>query len=253
MITKTKPRAWTKEDIKKLLELKKTHSNAEISKILNRSEVSISIKLKRLTKKNGSYNEKHVLEKHNLNDEFISVLKPKNILDVFSGEKSYYKKFENIKTTTNDINSDFENDYKMDYLKLLCKLYAEDKKYDLIDLDPFGSAYDGFDLAIKMAKKGLIITLGEIGHLRFKRLDYVRYRYNIKDLEDFTVSKIIEEIKKIGLRNKKTLKEVFVANWKNITRIYFQIEKFKIVEQWENKENKNQMSIFDIMEERNGK
>lgn len=249
MITKTKPREWTKEDIKKLLDLKKTKSNKEISKILDRSEVSISIKLKRLTKKNGLYNEKHVLEKYALNDKFISILKPKKILDVFSGEKSYYKKFQDIKITTNDLNFNFENDYKMDYLKLLCKLYSEGNKYDLIDLDPFGSAYDGFDLAIKMAKKGIIITIGEIGHLRFKRLDYVRYRYDIKNIEDFNINKIIDEIKKIGLRNKKTLKEVFVANWKNISRVYFEIEQFKVVEQWEKTENKKQISIFDIIGE----
>ena len=249
MITKTKPREWTKKDIEKLLDLKKTHSNKEISKILDRSEVSISIKLKRLKKKNGLYNERHVLEKYDLNDKFISVLKPKEILDVFSGEKSYYRKFKDIKITTNDINFNFENDYKMDYLKLLCKLYSEGKKYDLIDLDPFGSAYDGFDLAIKMAKKGIIITIGEIGHLRFKRLDYVRYRYGIKEIEDFNINKIIEEIKKIGLRNKKKLKAVFVSNWKNISRVYFEIEQFKVVEQWEKTENKNQISIFDIMGE----
>ena len=52
-------------------------------------------------------------------------------------------------------------------------------RFDLIDIDPFGSAYDCFDLSIKIAEKGLIITYGEMGHIRWKRLDYVNRIYNI--------------------------------------------------------------------------
>ena len=61
-------------------------------------------------------------------------------------------------------------------------------KFDLIDLDPFGSAYDCFDLAIKMAKKGLCITLGELGHKRWKRLDFVSSHYGIDNIDNLTLS-----------------------------------------------------------------
>ena len=103
------------------------------------------------------------------------------------------------------------------------------KEYDIIDLDPFGSAYDCFDLAIKMAKKGLIITFGELGHKRFKRLDFVRRYYGIETLEDFTTDNLIKHIIKIGERNKKILKPIYVKEWRNISRVYFRIENTKAI------------------------
>jgi len=239
---KTDAKKWTREEEEKLLHLKKQKSIKEIAFILDRSEVSVSIKYKRLNKKNKTYNEKHLEEKNKLNEDFLKIIKPKTILDVFSGEKSFYTdKCQYI--TTNDINKDFKTHYNMDYLSFLSLMYSNNKKYDLIDLDPFGSAFDGFDLAIKMAKKGLIVTLGELGHKRFKRLDFVKYRYDIYDLNDFTVENLIEKIKKIGFANKKELKVVFLANWDRISRVYFEINDFKITEQWE---NKKENTIFDM-------
>lgn len=243
----TEPKEWTDAEIFNLLELSKTLTVKQIAEMLNRSQVSVSIKLKRLKKKSGQYNEKHLEEKYRLNDSFLQTLKPETVLDVFSGSKSYYKNWEGITVTTNDINPDFVCDYHLDYLKLLGKLYSEDKKYDLVDLDPFGSAFDGLDLAIKMAKRGLIVTLGEMGHQRFKRLDFVRHRYGINSLEDFTVQALVEKIKAIGLANKKQLNLVYLANWPNISRAYFSIEKHLVTEQWDKKPEA--ISLFDDVEQ----
>ena len=123
--------------------------------------------------------------------------------------------------------------YHLDALKLLCKLYCEGKTFDLIDLDPFGSAYDCFDLAIKMAKKGLVITLGELGHKRWKRLDYVERYYGITNLEDFTIDNLINHIQQLGMKNKKRLVVYEKKEWKNIGRVYFKIEPYKITKQWD--------------------
>ena len=84
-----------------------------------------------------------------------------------------------------------------------------------------------------MAKKGLIIILGEIGHKRWKRLDFVRSHYGIEKLEDFTSNRIVEEIIKIGARNKKKLIPIFLNDYRNISRVYFKIETLKITEQWD--------------------
>ena len=54
----------------------------------------------------------------------------------------------------------------MDALKFCCYEYYCGNQYDLIDIDPFGSVYDCLELAIKMAKKGIIVTYGEYGHKR---------------------------------------------------------------------------------------
>ena len=235
MITKTKPRSWTKQDIADLKDLKeKGYKNQTIAFILERSEVSIQIKWKRLHKKDNTYNKEHQLEKYETNKKFIDLIQPSSVLDLYAGEKPYYLELikelndlnENpFKTVvTNDKEKDYViNNYNDDALKVLCKLYYENKKFDLIDLDPFGSAYECFDLAIKMAKKGLIITYGEMGHKRWKRLDYVERFYNINTLDEFTVDKMIAKTQEIGIQNKKELIPVFVKEWRNIARVYYEV------------------------------
>ena len=242
--TTTNPRIWTSKEIEWVKELlSKGYSNKEIAVSLDRSVTSVSVKIKRLKKKEKTYNESHIKEKYEYNRQFLNYIRPETILDLYSGENSFYKDF---KCITNDINKNYNTDYHEDAFKLICKLYYEGKKFDLIDLDPFGSAYDCFDLAIKMAKKGLVITLGELGHKRWKRLDYVKYHYNINNLKDFTVENIIAHIQKIALRNKKILIVWKYKEWKNIGRVWFIIKEKKVTEQWEKKVDKKQMTIFDI-------
>jgi len=122
--------------------------------------------------------------------------------------------------------------YNLPADRLIAMLYAEGKTFDLIDLDPFGSAFDCFDLAIKMAKKAIIITFGEMGHKRWKRLDFVRYHYGIENLSDFTTSRLIDEFRRIGWRNKKDCVPIIVKEWPRISRVYFEIRPMKITEQW---------------------
>lgn len=228
--TKTKPRVWTDEEINWVQNLiSQGYTNKEIAVSIGRSETSVSIKIKRLSKKQGTYNKKHILEKYELNKEFLSEINPESILDLYCGTKNFYK---GLNVTTNDIDKNIEADYHEDAFKLLCKLYASGNKYDLIDLDPFGSAYDLFDISIKMAKKGLVITLGELGHKRWKRLDYVKTHYDINELDNFTIENIIKYIQKIGERNKKKLEVWDYREWQNTGRVYFKISGIKITEQW---------------------
>lgn len=228
------PRKWTTEEINWCLNLREQgFSTKEIAESVGRELTSVSIKLKRLTKKNDTYNKAHIVDKYETNAAFLNHLEFKTMLDVYCGVKSYWRNNSNLKVETNDIDESVDADTHMDSLKLMCKLYSENKKYDVIDLDPFGSAYDCFDLAIKMAKKGLIITLGEMGHKRFKRLDFVRRMYGINTLEEFTSDRIIEEIQKIGLKNKKILTVYQKKDWQGISRVWFTIDKYKITEQWD--------------------
>ena len=225
--TKTKPRKWTKAEINWCLGLRHDGYNTkDISVSVDRTEVSVSKKFKRLLKETGNYNTPHKEDKYKTNEEFLNIVNPKSILDVFAGISSYYTSW----VTTNDKNKEANTEYHMDALKCICKLYSENNKYDLIDLDPYGTAYDCFDLAIKMAKKGLIITLGEMGHKRFRRLDFVKRHYGIETFEDFTVDNLIKKIQIIGERNRKTLKVWKKKEWRNIARVYFTIEPFKIID-----------------------
>jgi hypothetical protein len=233
-LTKFQPRKWTEKEIEWVNMLKaKGFNTKQIAECIYRDVTQVSIKIKRLGKMNKTYNDPHRAEKYATNARFIIDANIDSVLDVFSGSKSAYETYGLKKLITNDVENSFNTDYNYDALIFCCMQYAEGNKYDLVDLDPFGSAYDCFDLAIKMAKKGLVITLGELGHKRFKRLDFVRRYYEIETLEDFTTNNLVKHIIKIGERNKKTLTPIYVKDWRNIARVYFKIEKLKIIEQWD--------------------
>ena len=227
---KSASRRWTEKEEQYLLYLlKKGYSVKEISEALNRTEVSVDMKRKRLRQQKGNYNPYHFLEKRDINEKFLEHIRPKSVLDLYCGKNTVY---DNYNVTKNDINSSINSDYHMDALKCICKLYSMGKKYDLIDLDPFGSAYDCFDLAIKMANKGLCITLGEISQRRYKRLDYVSRYYDIYDLKEFNSDNLIKHIQKIGLRNRKQLKVFCKRDWNQISRVWFVLNDVKITNQW---------------------
>lgn len=233
-LTKFQPRKWTEKEIEWVNMLKaKGFNTKQIAECIDRDVTQVSIKIKRLGKMNKTYNDPHRAEKYSTNAKFIIDADINSVLDVFSGSKSAYETYGLKKLVTNDAEISFSTDYNYDALTFCCMQYAGGNKYDLVDLDPFGSAYDCFDLAIKMAKKGLVITLGELGHKRFKRLDFVRRYYGIETLEDFTTDNLVKHIIKIGERNKKTLIPIYVKDWRNIARVYFKIEQLKITEQWD--------------------
>lgn len=233
--TKTPPRDWTEKEIEWVKNLiDKGYSAAQIAESIDRTTVATSIKIKRLGKKDKTYNVEHIAEKDKLNKEFIEHIKPSgHILDVYAGEKSIYEP--HVGVISNDKDGKCHTHYHLDALKFLCTMYAKGVKADLVDLDPFGSAYDCFDLAIKMAQKGLVVTLGELGHKRWKRLDYVGRYYGIDKLEDFTLDRLIEHIQMIGRRNKKDLVVYAKREWRNIGRVWFEIRPIKITEQWSTK------------------
>ena len=226
------PREWTKEELEWVKSLNsKGYTTKEIAESVDRTVDSVSIKLKRISKKNGTYNSSHIEEKYKINEEFLNVIKPKTVLDCYCGTKNFYYEYLKDKTTSNDIDTTIKSNYNMDALKCLCTLYPN--KFDLIDLDPYGSAYDCFDLAIKMANKAIVITFGELGHKRWKRLDFVSRYYNINSLKEFTFENLIKHVQMIGKRNKKELIPIYVKEWKNIGRVWFEIKPLKITEQWE--------------------
>lgn len=236
-VTKTAPREWTDAEIDWCMDLKRQGwSDRDIAESVGRDLTSVSIKMKRLKKSGDTYNADHIKEKYLLNDSFCEAVKPTTVLDAFSGVKHYWKTKLASGCVSNDHNTEIDADYHMEALKLLCKEYLEGNKYDLIDLDPYGSAFDCFDLALKMAKKALIVTYGELGHKRWKRLDYVRNTYQIDKLDYFNIETLIAKTQEIGRHNHKNLVVWNVGEWRNIARVYYIIEPLKITEQWEAKD-----------------
>lgn len=75
-----------------------------------------------------------------------------------------------------------------------------------------------------------MITLGEMGHKRWKRLDYVGSHYGIQSIEDFTSDNLVKVIQQIGIQNHKKLDVYKLANWQNISRVYFTISEYKVIQ-----------------------
>lgn len=233
--TKTTPREWTQAEISWLLEKKQLgHSNKQLALALGRSDVSIQIKLKRLTKTNDEYNDKNREAKYQANADFFEMIQPKSVLDVFAGNSHWLTLCAN--TVTNDKDTRFWTDYNMDSLDLLCQMKLEQKRFDIVDLDPYGSAYECFDLALKVAKSGIVVSFGEWGHKRWKRFDFVEPRYGISNLDDFgNGEKFIAEFQRMAACNKKLAEPVNVLRYGNFVRVYFKLTTVKITSQWDNK------------------
>lgn len=222
---KSIPKKWDEEEIELMWNLKqKGYSISKIANKLNRTETSVNIKLKRVNKKNDNYNPEHRKEKYAMNKLFIRNISPSSILDVYAGN-SFYKNSvfcNEIKVIDNDKDSKYKCDYNLNSIDFLHEF--KNKKFDLVDLDPYGSAFECFDYALQIAQKGLIITFGEVGHKRWKRSDFVKHRYDIKSLKEFTDNKFVDYIIKRGLIFNKKITVKHIGNFRNILRVYFLVE-----------------------------
>ena len=227
-VIKSIPKKWEEKEIQFLQKLKKDGLTIkEIAKKLNRTETSISIKNKRINQNNDDYNKTHRKQKYLLNERFIEIIKPETIFDVYAGN-SFYKNninTKNIKVVDNDKNSKNICDYNLDSLDFLHKF--RNKKIDLVDLDPYGSCFECFDYSLQIAQKGIIITFGEVGHKRWKRSDFVKFRYKINSLKNFNNKKFVDYVVERALIFNKILIPIFEANFKNLLRVYFEIKLIK--------------------------
>lgn len=232
--TISNPRKWTQKEIEWVVQKRNEGFPIHaIATAIDRTRESVAIKLKRISKDKDEYNKPHIQDKYKHNAIFYDLVKPKTILDVYAGNCYWTKIHGEEHTLSNDKDQSMETNLHYDSLKLMCHLYHNDMTYDLIDLDPYGSAFDCFDLGIKMANKGIIITFGELGHKRFKRLDFVRDRYDIHSIENLTLDHLVSKVLAIGRMNKKMLIPIFKKEWRAIGRVYFMITEFKQTEQWD--------------------
>lgn len=231
--TKTAPRVWTRAEEAWVLDrLGDGFTVSEIAEAVGRTEVSVQIKLKRLSKSSDRYNVKHRDLKYAANQMFVDALGVRSVLDVYAGD-SFYKGAGVESVVDNDVDGKFDTEYSVDALKLLCLMYFEGRRFDVVDLDPYGSAYECFDLAVKLAKRGVVVSFGEWGHRRWKRLDFVRHRYSIDSLDAFVEDAFVAEFQRIALLNHRTAEVFDVLRYGNFLRVYFKLGSFKTTEQWE--------------------
>jgi hypothetical protein len=222
---KTNPRAWTEPEVEWIVSRKALgYNNAQIAKAIGRSEVSVAMKLARVKKLRNIYNVENRDIKYLANKEFMQKLEPVSVLDLYAGD-SWYSVYPKLNLITNDKDERFDTTHHLDALRLLCKFVSEGKRFDLIDLDPYGSAYECIDLAIKQADSALIISFGEWGQKRWLRYDYVGPRYGVWSIEDFTEDKFIETVQSRALLQGKKLTAVNTIQYTNFLRVYFTIDR----------------------------
>jgi hypothetical protein len=223
-VIKSEPKKWSKSDIEFLLQKKKDgYSFIEIGKLLDRTDYSCNRKYYKLMKKLDSYNDKHRDLKYKFNQKFLQGIEATTLLDAYSGGVSWWKKNSSLNVVDNDIEIDGA-DFKLDAFDFLYN--NRKKKFDIVDLDPFGSAFDCFDFALQIAQKGLIITFGEIVGRRFNRQDFVEHRYGINSIEEFTTNNLSLYLQQRAMIYRKILTPIIKAEMTNISRVYYKIEHF---------------------------
>lgn len=229
---KTLPRSWSEDEASWLLEKKSEgFSSAEIATALSRSEVSVDIKFKRLTKSVDTYNEKFREKKYLANEFFLQSVQPSSVLDAHAGNSWWSGKVDEC--VTNDIEESFDTDYHLPAFQLLSNMYFDKRSFDVVDLDPFGSAYECFDFAFRIAKRGVIISFGEWGHRRWNRFDFVKPRYGIDSLDSWNQESFILEAQRIASMHKKRATVFDSLQYSNFFRVYFTLSSFKEESQWQ--------------------
>lgn len=201
------------------------YNYSQIAKSLGReNSSSVPLKMKRLKKAKNKYNDKHKEDKYYNNKKFLLYMGEsiQTVLDCFCGEKKYYSDY---KVHNNDINTKIEADTNLDTDVLLKQLVSKNVKFDLVDLDPYGASITYLDDALKIAKKAIVMTLGELGHRRWKRLDFISKHYDINKVEDININKLVQEIIKKAKTKNITLLPIIIADYNHIGRVWFEIKK----------------------------
>ena len=232
-------RKWSDEELEWCKELHGMgYSYSEIAISIRRTKDSVQSKMNEMLKKTNAYNSQHIEEKFRVNVEFAdSVINSHSgsnrhfkILDLYCGYNGFWtqyaesKKNIRIDVTTNDKNPEIKADYNEDAERLIHKLYYEKNMYDIVDIDPFGSPYECLELGVKMAKRGLCVTFGDLKLKQWGCLDFMRDRYGIETMDEMNVDSLIAYVIKVGRRNGKALEVFHQSVWNKLARVWFRVE-----------------------------
>ncbi len=166
--------------------------------------------------------------KSKMDREFFKLVQPKSVLDAYAGvNKKYPKEI----TTSNDLDRNQPTNYHKDAIKLLQDASLEGYKFDLVDLDPYGSCWKGWKDGIDIAQKGIVISYGDlmVWRYHFKEFDYwkgilgERYNKHIESIHDLRFALIARTLE-LGEQLGKQLNIYSVfGNWYWM-RIYYLIK-----------------------------
>lgn len=179
--------------------------------------------------KSNIYNEEQNL-KQDVDRKFVNELGVTSVVDAFAGDSKKYATLKNVTVITNDIDQKCNTQYHLPADRFLAQMYADARNIDLVDLDPYGSCWDCLPLAVKLARKGLIVSYGDFSNWRYKRWEIIQYQVGCipKDIEHYRAMLIGVTIQMgMSYAKKKLVPMYSFSPNKYFTRIYYKVEKGK--------------------------
>lgn len=190
----------------------------------------IENQFREIRKLENTYNLEHLEDKYRTNKLFKREIKPRTILDPFCGTKKFWETtYWGLTVISGDSGRHAKPDIKCSAQDLLTVFYKLNKKFDLIDIDPYGSPSEYLEKAIYLAKKGLIVTFGDTPnsmHRWGSRNDnHFKDLYGIdKKPIDVTGQDLADAVIRMAEKQWKCLEVSYLKVWNNCIRIYFKVK-----------------------------
>jgi hypothetical protein len=205
---------------------------SKIAEILDTTEVSVKHKIRRINQSKNQDKYKHTKEKSEQIDKFVSG-KNKKILETHAGFGSLTEKYSlfgnvySIEMVQERV--DFVNSKKLknvectkgDSEKEILSLLYNNKKFDVIDVDPYGFPSRYFPTVFGLIDDGvLFLTFPVMGVAQINKITIEHYRVfwdiNLSDKDCYT-DKIVKKLKDYAFMQKRSIE---VLEIKKIDRIY---------------------------------
>lgn len=232
---------WTKELEEKCFLMRGNKSTyKEIAKELGTTESSVKHKVRRISQSNNEDKYKHTKEKVEILDRFLigSNLKVLETNSGFGGLSEFYSGFGHVECYdidekrvrhVNSIGSENIDAFKGDSEKEVIRLLHQKRKYDIVDIDPYGMPSRYFPYVFGLIDKGILsVTLPMIGVAQMNKITIehlmVFWGVDYKDKESY-VDKVIERMSDYAFMQKRSISVLDVSRIDRIYRITLSVEK----------------------------
>jgi len=166
--------------------------------------------------------------KYDADRAFAKEIQADTIVDAFAGDSRKYSPLKNVNwIITNDIDQKCKTDFHLPADRFLAQMYGEARNVDLVDLDPYGSCWDCLPTAVKLARKGLIVSYGDFSNWRYKRWEIIQYQLGCvpESLEQYGQLLMLMTMR-MGMTyaKKKLIPKYKYSPNKYFVRIYYTVE-----------------------------
>ena len=159
--------------------------------------------------------------RYKLNKSFEKAISSTSALEPFAGCKKQYHN-----SITNDVEERFGADHCLPAHDFLTKMYEEhgEDSFDLVDIDPFSYSVPYFELGCKLARKGIIVHVGDIWYLSLnKNKLHNRYEYAPKSAKGADLKAIAYHFYQAAKRYGKNIVKYDEYKKGIVAKLYFEV------------------------------